>query len=48
MADDLRQQITSGRLAPGAQLPTVAQLAVPYGVTVGTPTVRWRNSSRRA
>ncbi|WP_433505900.1 tyrosine-type recombinase/integrase [Pseudonocardia halophobica] len=36
IADDLRQQIESGRLAPGAELPTVAQLAVSYGVAVGT------------
>ncbi|MFB9742562.1 tyrosine-type recombinase/integrase [Pseudonocardia sulfidoxydans] len=36
IADDLRDQISSGALAVGARLPTVAQLAVAYDVSVGT------------
>lgn len=36
IADDLRGQIASGDLPPGSELPTVAQLAVAYGVAVGT------------
>jgi integrase len=36
IADSLREQIRSGSLPPGAQLPTVAQLAVANAVAVGT------------
>jgi DNA-binding GntR family transcriptional regulator len=32
IASDLRARITSGELAPGEQLPTVAQLTKTYGV----------------
>jgi GntR family transcriptional regulator len=36
ISDDLRQQIADGTLAPGAKLPTEAQLTDEYGVTRGT------------
>lgn len=36
IAESLREQILSGALPPGAQLPTVAQLAVANTVAVGT------------
>ncbi|ODU05953.1 MAG: hypothetical protein ABS81_05925 [Pseudonocardia sp. SCN 72-86] len=36
IANDLRHQISSGALPVGATLPTVAQLAVSYDVSVGT------------
>jgi integrase len=36
IAENLREQIRSGALPPGAQLPTVAQLAVANTVAVGT------------
>jgi integrase len=36
IAADLRGAITSGALSSGGQLPTVAQLAAKYGVSVGT------------
>ncbi|WP_433312148.1 winged helix-turn-helix domain-containing protein [Micromonospora sp. CA-269861] len=36
IAADLRDQITTGRLAPGEQVPAVADLASSYGVSVGT------------
>ncbi len=35
IAESLREQILSGALPPGAQLPTVAQLAVAHTVAVG-------------
>jgi GntR family transcriptional regulator len=36
IADDLRQQITRGHLAPGERLPSTAQLAERYGVAIMT------------
>ena len=36
IASSLRDQIASGELAPGDELPTVAQLAVANTVAVGT------------
>ncbi len=36
IAESLRAQIRSGALPPGAQLPTVAQLAVANTVAIGT------------
>jgi DNA-binding GntR family transcriptional regulator len=38
VADDLRRQISSGELAPGAKLPPYARLASSYGVGIGTVT----------
>ncbi|GAA2360602.1 hypothetical protein Cme02nite_37840 [Catellatospora methionotrophica] len=35
---EIREQITSGALAPGQKLPTTKELAAQYGVS--TPTVR--------
>jgi integrase len=36
IASELRDQITSGQLAPGSSLPTVVQLAATHGVSAGT------------
>lgn len=36
IADDLRQQIVDGRLAPGARFPTLAEIQQTYGVAEGT------------
>ncbi len=36
IAADLREQIESGQLPPGSQLPTVVDLAATYGVAAGT------------
>lgn len=36
IADEIRQRITSGDLAPDSKLPTKRELAVEYGVSVGT------------
>lgn len=36
IADDLRQQIVDGRLAPGARFPTLAEIQETYGVAEGT------------
>ncbi len=36
IADDLRQQIIDGRLAPGARFPTLAEIQQQYGVAEGT------------
>jgi DNA-binding GntR family transcriptional regulator len=36
MAADIRQQIASGELQPGDQLPTVADLAAQYHVSTAT------------
>jgi GntR family transcriptional regulator len=35
VADDLRQQISDGRLAPGDALPSIAQLTRDYDVSTG-------------
>lgn len=35
IADQIREQITSGQLAPGDQLPSTAQLRAKYGVSAG-------------
>ncbi|TNY38086.1 winged helix-turn-helix domain-containing protein [Thermomonospora catenispora] len=35
IADDLRQQVADGRLAPGDALPSIAQLREHYGVSAG-------------
>ncbi len=40
IAEALREQIRTGELKPGDQLPTVAQLAVANTVAVGQPTAR--------
>jgi DNA-binding GntR family transcriptional regulator len=36
IAAELRQQIMTGRLRAGEQLPTIAELATLHGVAVGT------------
>jgi integrase len=36
IAAESREQIESGQLPPGSQLPTVVDLAATYGVAVGT------------
>jgi DNA-binding GntR family transcriptional regulator len=36
IADDLRQQIMDGRLAPGSRFPTLAEIQQTYGVAEGT------------
>lgn len=36
IAAELREQLESGRLAPGSQLPTTVDLAATYAVSVGT------------
>jgi DNA-binding GntR family transcriptional regulator len=36
IAADLRNKILSGELAPGDQVPSMAELAEQYGVTSGT------------
>ena len=36
IAEDLRDDIASGRLRPGDELPTLVQLAAKYGVAAGT------------
>ena len=36
IADDLREQITSGAYAPGDKLPPVRELALEYHVVTGT------------
>jgi DNA-binding GntR family transcriptional regulator len=36
VADDLRADIESGRLAPGAQLPALPTITSEYGVSTGT------------
>lgn len=36
IADDLRQQIIDGRLAPGSRFPTLAEIQETYGVAEGT------------
>ena len=36
IADDLRSQIESGMLAPGAQLPTESELMADYGTSRNT------------
>jgi GntR family transcriptional regulator len=36
VADDLREQINDGRLAPGAKLPTKREMCAQYGVSSQT------------
>ena len=47
IADALGEQITSGQMAPGAQLPTHRDLAWRLGVTVGTVSRAYAEMSRR-
>jgi GntR family transcriptional regulator len=36
IADEITEQIKSGKLAPGTKLPSTSELAASYGVSLGT------------
>ena len=47
LADRIAEDVTSGRLAPGVQLPPVRQLATRLGVDLATVTRAYREAARR-